>query len=334
MFKIALIGAGMIAGVHAQSIARMEGVTLRAVCDLDESRAESIAAPQGAESFTDFGSLSRSSTMNDVDLVLVCLPTHLHEEVVRVAAQHGKHVFSEKPIALSLAAAERMAEACDKAGVALGVGHVVRFFPEYVAAKARLDAEEAGKIGTVRTFRGGAYPRAWDNWYGDEARSGGVLVDLLIHDLDFVDAAVGRLDRLFARRIAESSRTDRDYALVVGRLESGAVLHMEASWAHAAGFRYGFEFAGDRGMIEFDSTKIAPVTVTTRASKEAGKSGATVPESPLEKSPYQLELEAYVKALAEGERPPVDGRAAIRALRLSLAALESSRTGQAVSVST
>lgn len=332
MLKSALVGAGTIGRVHADSIGRMGGLQLLSVCDPDAGAAEAIAAPHGAQAFLSFDDLLRSPVAQEIDLVLVCVPTHLHEVIVLSAARAGMAVFCEKPIALDEGAATRMIEACQKSGSPFGVGHVVRFFPEYALAAGRLSAGDLGDLGTVRTFRGGTYPLGWDDWYGDDARSGGVIVDLMIHDLDFIDSSVGRVESLFARRIEGRHRMGRDYAAAVGRLENGALIHLEASWAHADGFRYGFEIAGRKGILDFQSGRMPAVDLRTRLTGPNGRSGVAIPESPLAKSPYQLELEAFVAAVEREQRPPVDGRAALRALTLSLAAQRSARTGEPVPI--
>ncbi len=326
MIDIALIGAGLIGSVHADSLIHMPEVQLRAVCDIQYDRALQIAKSVNAIAFADIQSLIASPVWENIDVVLVCVPTYLHEEMVVIAATHKKHIFCEKPIALTEVSAARMIEVCAKNQVLFGVGHVVRFFPEYVKLREQVVAGGIGEIGTIRTFRGGVFPYGWDSWYGDEEKSGGILVDLLIHDLDFIDAMINPIEQLFARRISTHHRKERDYALVVGRLRNGAIFHMEATWAHSSGFRYGFEYAGSRGMIEFDSEKTPPLQLMTKPSPTAvGHHTAVVPESPFLKSPYQVELEAFLAAVQERRVPPITGETALRALQLSLAARRSAQ---------
>lgn len=331
MLGVAIIGAGTIGSVHSTSLLHMSGVQVRAVCDIQFERAQSLANKHGATAFTDMTELAATSVWQDIDVVLVCIPTYLHAETVEFAASHGKHIFCEKPIALSVQSAERMIQVTQEHHVSLGVGHVVRFFPEYVALQHKVRSGALGQLGTVRTFRGGTYPHAWDDWYGDDSRSGGILVDLLIHDLDFVDSQIAPIESLFTRRIASNQRVQRDYALVIGRLKGGALFHMEATWAHKSGFRYGFEYAGSAGLVQFDSSKAAPLTLTT-GGQQVRSGGVAVPESPLSKSPYQLELEAYIAAVQAGQPAPVTGQDALRALRLSLAAVQSANEQRSVHI--
>ncbi|MCY0876968.1 MAG: Gfo/Idh/MocA family oxidoreductase [Firmicutes bacterium] len=330
MLQVALVGAGTIGHVHAASLLHMGNANLAAVCDIRQETAAELAKEHSARAFADLQTLAEDPLWSAIDVVLVCIPTYLHEQTVTLAAKAGKHVFCEKPIALTADAAMRMIDVCADHGVKLGVGHVVRFFPEYVELKRKISAGAIGEIGTVRTFRGGGYPHAWEDWYGQEERSGGILVDLLIHDLDFIDALISPIVSLYTQRLAASVREHRDYALVIGRLQNGALLHMEATWAHVAGFRYGFEYAGSAGMLQFDSSKAPPITLFTRGQQ--GHQGVTVPESPLVKSPYRSELEAFLAAVETKGAPPVTGQDALRALRLSLAAKESANSGKPVEV--
>ena len=325
MIGIALIGAGLIGSVHTDSLTHIPDVQLRAVCDIQYDRALQLAQTANAQAFADIQSLIASPVWATIDVVLVCVPTYLHEEMVVVAATHKKHVFCEKPVALTVATATRMIDVCATNQVLFGVGHVVRFFPEYIQLHEQVLAGGIGEIGTIRTFRGGVFPYGWDNWYGDEEKSGGILVDLLIHDLDYMDAMINPIEQIFARRIPVHHRKERDYALVMGRLKSGAIFHMEATWAHASGFRYGFEYAGSRGIIGFNSEKMPPLQLMIKSNTTEGNHTAVVPESPLLKSPYQVELEAFLAAVRERRVPPITGESALRALQLALAARLSSQ---------
>ena len=131
MTRIAIVGAGTMGQLHAQSCLNLPDAQVTWVADRHAERAEALAALLGAG--------CRATTDNaeavgagDVDAVLVCVPTPAHRQVTELAAARGKHVFCEKPIARTLEDAEATVAACARAGVRLMVGHVVCFFPEYV----------------------------------------------------------------------------------------------------------------------------------------------------------------------------------------------------------
>ena len=130
--RIGVIGTGFAGSTHARAAVGLPDVAVVAITAATTAEAEPIATELGARIAPDAAALCAS---DDVDLVVVASPTYLHAEHVIAAAQSGKHVFCEKPIARSLADARAMVQACDDAGVRLAIGHVVRFFPEYRRAK-------------------------------------------------------------------------------------------------------------------------------------------------------------------------------------------------------
>jgi predicted dehydrogenase len=297
------------------------------VIDSDTERARNIAALCGA-----IPQVHPDAALKDpeVDIVDVCLPTYLHRGCVEKAAYAGKHVFCEKPIALSCDDALAMIETCKLNNVKFGIGHVLRYFPEYEMAHDMITSGRLGKIGVVRMSRTGPFPRGWENWYSDSNRSGSLLLDLSIHDFDFLAWCFGDVERVLAR----CAQHDRplEYALAVIRMKSGVIAHVEGSWAHPAQFSYKFEVCGSLGMIEFDSRKAQPLTVLAE-SMQAGKPGVAVPESPLkDKHPYLGQLREFLAFVDGKTTPRVTPEDAVKALQISLAAVKSVKTGEVVPV--
>ncbi|MDQ2798411.1 MAG: Gfo/Idh/MocA family oxidoreductase, partial [Armatimonadota bacterium] len=175
-------------------------------------------------------------------------------------------------------------------------------------------------------------PRADDpnSWYADPAQSGGVVLDLIIHDFDWLRWTFGPVERVFAKGLYGKPNYvgQMDYALVTLRFVSGAMAHVTGSWAHPSGFRTTLEIAGDSGLIEHDSAASVPLTVARKGSS----GGKAVSESPLaaDQNPFFLQLSAFVRALRDGVPPPVTVYDAREAARIALAALESIETGKAV----
>lgn len=315
-------------GVHVDCYVRSGQAEVAYVADPRLELAQHIAATCGATPLADPEAALRDP---EVEIVSICLPTYLHREWAEKAAVAGKHVFCEKPIALSCEDGRAMIEACRKAEVKLCIGHVLRYFPEYEAAHDDTAAGRLGRIGVARLFRGGPFPVAWSNWYSDRRRSGGLLLDLSIHDFDFLQWCFGPVERVYARRI-KNEQSPLEHALTVLRMKSGAIAHVEGSWAHPGGFHYRFEICGDAGMVEFDSTKSQPLSVVTRQAAGQGP-GVAVPESPLaDKEPYLREICDFL-AYARGESEPrVTPEDAVAALAVSLAAIRSADTGEVVTL--
>lgn len=324
--RVGIVGAGTMGSVHAQSHLEA-GHQIAAIYDLRPEAAQVIAQQVGAPVAASYESMLDDPT---IELIDICVPTFLHRDFVLAAARAGKHVVCEKPIALTLADASAMIDACQQAGVHFYVAHVVRFFPEYARARELVLDGKVGRPGVIRTTRGGLFPTGWTDWYATPELSGSLIADLIIHDLDWLRWTFGEVERVYAKSLLGRTEERLDYALVTLRFASGAIAHVEGTWAHT-GFRYGFEIAGSGGLLEFDSDKVKPVVISQRTAA-AGFAGVAVPESPLKESPYTTELRHFARCIRQGETPVVTAHDAYKALEISLAALESARTGRPVTI--
>jgi predicted dehydrogenase len=331
MLRIGLIGAGMMGHVHAEAYANLPQASLVAVADLRPDQACDVATRSGARQFATMDELLAAV---DVDLLDICLPTPLHAEHTIRALQAGKHVFCEKPITLTMAEARLVAEAAARARGKFTVGHVVRFYPEYALAHEVLAKGEIGRPGVIHTLRGGAFPR-WScgGWMGDLAQSGGVAIDLACHDLDWLRWCFGEIVHVHARGLAYThlaAGEQKDHALIVVRFASGALAHIEVTWAFPPGssFLTSVEVAGTNGILRFDNQSAMPIHGHW---KGAGASVA-LPESPLAVSPDQVQLGHFLDAILADQAPLVSVDDAVAALEVSVAVLDSIRTVQPVSL--
>jgi predicted dehydrogenase len=313
--RIGVIGTGFAGSTHARACVGLPGARLTAIAAATIAEAEPLATELGVRVAPDAAALC---TGDDVDLVVVASPTYLHEQHVVMAARAGKHVFCEKPIARTIDEATAMVRACDDAGVRLAIGHVVRYFPEYRRAKDLLDAGVLGRAAVATLTRGTLSVGAARAWYLDHAKSGGVVLDLMLHDLDVLRWWFGEPARVYGKRVAGGGAID--YALATLRYDDRPIVHLEASWAEHAGFRTTFELRGDRGMLVHDSRAVAPFVVQTPAGDTAA---GVIPAPTLRETPYRRQLRDLTERLARSEPPLVDGREGLRSLGLGLAVIES-----------
>ena len=328
-YRVALIGAGNIGEVHARQWALLPDAEIVGVLD---PRSDAAAALGTA--YSDWEALLAEARPDVVD---ICVPTPLHRQYVELAAAAGLAIFVEKPLGRTLAECDAIVAAVEKAGVPAMVGQVVRYFPEYAEAKRLVDAGVVGAPAAVRTARMGGFPNITGrpNWYADPVQSGGVTLDLILHDFDWLRWTFGPVTRVFAQGLWGRPEYvgKLDYALVTLRFESGVVGHVTGSWAHPGGFRTTLEVAGDGGLIEHDSAGSAPLLSSLRQTGSSGE-GVSFPESPMAPAddPYYKELAAFVSALQNNSPMPVTVHEAREAVRIGLAALESMETGKAVTL--
>ncbi len=327
---VGIIGAGYIGTRHAACWSRLPGARIAAVADIDRAKAEALAAPAAAAVYESAEALLADAS---VQAVSICTPTDLHRPIAEAAARAGKHILCEKPMALTPDDCAAMTAAAEAAGVVFTVGHVVRFFPEFADAKRQVERGAVGNPAAVRTRRGGSFPRPESDWYADPKRSGGVILDLLVHDIDWLQWCFGPIKRVYARGLTDRGLERLDYALLTMRHENGVISHVEGTWADPAGFATTFEIAGDGGLLTFDSRKARALSFAARAPQPEGAApGVVVPASPLaaEDEPFYRQIAAFADSVVNGAPLAVDPADACRAVAVAAAARESLRTGEAV----
>ena len=320
--RIGVVGAGFIGAVHLAAYANMPEADIVGVADSRLETAARGAAVVGARPYASYEDLLASE---DVEVVDICLPTAYHRELALRVARDGKHAIVEKPLARNLEDAGAIIEAFSGERGRLFVGHVVRFFPEYARIKALIDAGELGTVGVARTSRRSPFLTGWNDWYADWRMSGGVLLDLLIHDFDFLRWTLGDVERVYARGVLGREYNRLDYALVTLRFARGAIAHVEGQWGYPGPFNYSIEVAGSDALVMVDSTEPEPVRLLGAATG-SGES----PDVATGKSPFQTELEHFLHCITSGEEPVVEPRDGYEALRIGLAATESVQRGRPV----
>jgi predicted dehydrogenase len=332
VITVAILGAGFMGGAHAANYAALDGrVRVKSVCARGAERAARVAESVGAEALTDL-----DAAVNDpeVDAVDICLPTALHREAAERAFAAGKHVFLEKPIALTLEDADAIVRAADASDRLFMVGLVLRFWPEYVELQRRVAAGELGRPLSVSTHRLSP-PVDWNEWIADASQSGGVPVDLLVHDFDQMNWLLGSPQRVFARAVGTGGRAHVlalvEYERAEGSAE-GSML-MPGSYPFSSNIRVLCE----RGVAEYAfRAEPAPEGGNIGAADPAARglrlyrSGAEPETVPVESAdPWGPEIAYFVECVEQGRKPKQGtGEQARDALRVSLAANRSLASGR------
>lgn len=312
-----------MAQVHALRYGAIDGVEVAAVASPSYPDEFASSYARGAAVYDDAAEMYDDA---DLDAVDVCTPTHTHRSLVEGAAERGLDVLCEKPLERTMADAEAVADAADEHGITLLPGHTIRFFPEYEKARNQVKDGQLGSLGTVRALRQSPFADK-NSWFLDDDKSGGVLLDLAIHDFDFLRWTVGEVERVFARRRQWGAN---EYALATLRFENGTVGHVDARWPHQPDLPFvtEFELAGEDGLIEFDSEDVNPIEVFSPGADEEPDQDPI--DMPLTKDPYRLELEHFVDCVRGDAAPEITVADGLEAMRISLAALESAERGEPV----
>jgi UDP-N-acetylglucosamine 3-dehydrogenase len=324
--RFAIIGVGGMGSTHARNLATSPDVEVTWLCDLDIERAQRVADDIGGNVTAD---IDEALAADDVDVALIALPTALHRMGVEKAAKAAKHVFCEKPIARTNEDAREMVRICEEAGVTLMVGHVVRFFSEYMRIKEELDAGTIGDVAIVRGSRLNPPVMERSPWFADVENSGGVVLDLMIHEIDTFRWLFGDVERLYAHGLSFTEwHTKRDHAVASIRFRNGVIAHCEASWAHSA-FRTSIEVAGSKGLLRHHSFDSATLTfepstgITYEGIGQQSKAFSYM--RPTNMPPHLRELVEFVDCLRTGKPVPVPGEEGVRTLAVANAVLDSMR---------
>ncbi len=329
MLTISILGAGFMGSAHAANYKALHGrVRVKTVCARHARRAEKLAATLGARATTD---IEAAIGDPEVDAVDICLPTPLHRQAAERALAAGKHVFLEKPIALTAPDAGAIIEAADRSGGILMVGLVLRFWPEYVELQRRLARGELGRPLAISTHRLSP-PADWNDWMRDPQQSGGTAVDLLIHDFDQMNWLLGRPRSVYAREPAAGHvQAVVDYGGAVGFAEGS--MAMPKSYPFSSNIRV----LAEGGVAEY--------AFSAAAAEDGGNIGASDTARglrlyPLDGDPRTVPVESadpwgpeisYFVDCVERERQPEQGTGeqAREALLVSLAANRSLASGHA-----
>jgi predicted dehydrogenase len=320
--KVAILGCGGMGRVHGSKYQAMPGV-LPIFVDRTPERAQELAEKLGGEA------MDWPAALEAADAVDICLPTDLHIDAAIEAIEAGKPVLVEKPLGRTVEECDRLIAAANAKGALAAVAQVVRFFPEHERAHQAIVSGAIGRPASVRIRRGGKAPVGSASWFQDHERSGGVILDLAVHDIDWLLWTLGPITRVTARCTGLGSAPSPasaigQHALMIFEHASGCVSHSEASWLDPRGFSTAIDACGSEGVVEFDSRTFAAVVEASGGEVKVGS-----PNSP-EQDPYMRQLTAFLKMASEGAAPAVTLQEAREAVRVCMAAIESAHSGQPV----
>jgi predicted dehydrogenase len=262
MIRVGVIGLGFMGGVHLKYWQLTSGVEVAAVCDADPNAGKAVQGNMdiaggelelsGATRYLDVGEML---TTEMLDAVSITLPTHLHKPIAIQCMEAGVHVLCEKPMALSVEDCDEMIGVSKRTGKHLMIAHCIRFWPEYVWLKQAVESGEFGEL-KVADFSRLTFAPGWsgDSWFADTSKSGGIALDLHIHDIDFIQY-------LFAVPQAVEPKTVTMDNGIIGHIStrmrygSDAIVIAEASWMmpKSYGFSMSYKVVFEKGAAVFNA---------------------------------------------------------------------------------
>ncbi len=310
MKRTGILGFGFMGNMHFNNYSQIEDIEVAAICDINEERFSGKGAEagniEGAQKELDLTNIQTYSDAEkmfseaDLDAVSITLPTYLHHEYTLKALNAGLDVLCEKPMAMDSKQAAEMVDAAKKTGQLLQVGHCIRFWPEYAKAKQIIDSGQYGKLKVAAFNRLSLTPTwSWDNWLLDEKRSGGALLDLHIHDTDFVQYLFG-MPRAISTTAVKGPTGGYDHAATQYFYDDEKAVTTQGGWimTPSFGFQMSFEIILEKAAITYDLTREPTFKICPHNAE------AFTPELQTGDG-YLLELKHFAKAVNRQNVPEI-----------------------------
>ncbi|MDP9205369.1 MAG: Gfo/Idh/MocA family oxidoreductase [Gemmatimonadota bacterium] len=334
-FRIALVGCGRISKNHFEAIEQIDGLELVAVSDTDLERAKRAGEQWNVAHFTSFERMLKDSK---ADIVTIATPSGLHPEQGVAAAQAGKHVVMEKPMAISLTGADALVHACDKAGVQLFVVKQNRLNPPIQLLKRAVDRNRFGRIYMASCTVHWARPQEYYDqapWRGTWEFDGGAFMNQASHYVDLIQWLMGPVESVMAKTATLARRIEtEDSGIAILKFRSGALGTIEVTMlAYPRNLEGSITILGEKGSAKIGGTAVNKIEHWEFAEYDDDdkliEAANTNPPNV-----YGLGHQGYyrnVLSVLRGEaKPDTDGRAGRKSLELILGIYESAKTGREV----
>ncbi len=333
MLKYGIIGFGGLGKVHFSGTEELykahNDVKLVAICDVDENAFTSNTSTNLGEDETKldlsmyklYTDAKEMLEKEELDFIITAVPTYLHDDIAIMAMEKGIHVFCEKPMALSVERAQSMIDCAKKNNVKLMIGQCLRYMPSYEKLKEIIDSGKYGRVLRANFYRVSCTPTwGWENWFVDADKSGGAVLDLHVHDVDFINYAFGMPKSVTS--MATNYKTGHDSIVTMYGYDD-MVVTSTGDWGCPAeyGFSTGFFVKMEKATIEIKNGKFM-LFVEEGETQEI--------ELPKESS-YLKEVADFVSCIKNDTvskiNPP---ESSMNAIKIALAEKESSDKGQTV----
>ena len=298
--RVAIVGVGGMGGVHFNIYCKKTDIELVAACDLRIDMLREKAKKNGREDVTLYADYDEMLAKEKPDMVDICTPTYLHAEMAVKAMRAGAYALSEKPMALNSGLTEQILAAEKETGKFYMTAQVVRFMTPYRYLKDVIDSKKYGNPVHVMMYRMSQGP-AWGtgNWYLQEEKSGLVMLDLMIHDIDFMQYAFGKPKSIDG---AYHPLRDGSNSATAVYLYDGFTVTIETGWFQAAiPFHADFYAVFDKGWVESRNGTIYDCGKPVEIPREGvtGETGINISNV----DGYETEINEFIEAVRTGVRP-------------------------------
>ncbi len=311
MKRVALCGIGGMGFVHYKAYKKIEGAEVVAVADPRTDMAKEKVGEDNVKVYADLAALLANE---EIDMVDICTPSYLHAPLSIMAMEAGKDVICEKPMSVNSEGTAEIMAAIERTGRTFMVAHVVRFMAPYIYLKKVIDSGELGKPVHFQMKRISGVPRwSWENWMRDKKRSGGAIIDLSVHDIDYIQYVFGQPKEI--KGVHFDDCNDTEYHSTDLIYEDGFVASIIGGWYNAEiPFDASFNAVFEKGNVVSYGGKV------TQCGVEVNLNGADTEEDTginiKGVDGYAEEIAYFVQCLESGAQPemvtPVSSENAIK----------------------
>lgn len=336
--RFAIIGCGRIAPKHAESIVALDEAELVAVCDIVPEKAQAFADKYKAKPYLSYQEMLDKE---DIDVVTIATESDLHAPIGIYAAQKGKHVMVEKPMAMTLASADELIRTCREAGVKLAVIHQNRFNKSVQLLRKALDAGRFGKLthgqATIRWNRNDEY-YAQAPWRGTKLQDGGVLMNQSIHNIDLLQWCLGPVESVFGyTRTALRKIEMEDVGVAVLKFKNGALGVIEAaSTIYPKNIEETLNIFGETGSVMIGGIAVNRIETWEFPDSEEEKQQIFASQECDPPNVYGFGhreiIKDMIQAIREDREPAINGEEGRKALEIILAIYKCQETNQPVTL--
>lgn len=332
MINIGIIGAGFVGEIHSEAIRKIKNARMAGVSDIDFERARQLAGKIGSDFYPDIEGLIGDKK---IDVIAICVPTHLHAQFAKKAALAGKHIFCEKPISLSVKDSNEMIDYVKKNNLKAMVGHVLRFWPEYIKAKEVIEKGYIGKPLNAFCQRLLRIPSR-SKYYLSERFCGGAAIDLQVHDLDYLMYLFGIPEFVASDGIYNKNYGGWIHMDTSIRFKNGVYGVVDDGWSIKGEypFKSSLRIIGDEGCLEL------LISIDKNVSKKmanfpllyySSKNEKTTIIKTVNGDPYYNEWKYFINCIQNNKKIDnstfIDGK---RALEVALATIRSAKESKVV----
>lgn len=298
MLKVVLVGVGGMGGVHLNEYENIKNVKLVAACDVRLDMLKEKTNGMDINLYSDFDEMLKNENSDIVD---ICTPTYMHKSMSIAALESGANVLCEKPMALSVNDCKDVINAAEKSGKIFMAAHVVRFMNGYIYLRNIIKSGKYGKLLRLDMKRASGVPRwSWENWMLDREKSGHVVVDMMIHDIDFIQDVFGiphEINGVYYDMKNMTNYASFDY------IYDGFTVSAETGWYNPdVPFAAGYFALFENGFVEYKDnilTDCGEKVDFDNTQKKTGETGINISNV----DGYGAEIAYFADCVEKGEKP-------------------------------